>query len=822
MSDDPRKKQVTEDWQAFDEHGQRREFAEAEAACRRALATIDAMVADSPGDPDLHYARGTTLGRLAFLCMHTDRRNDEAQYYRQAIPALQAAADGRPGHDEYRSVLAMMCYNLGTLESQLNHLAEAEALLLRAVPIQLAIAEAQPENHGIRYECAQSQFNLGNVYLYSERPEPARACFLAAQAHWRQLHAVHPDHAPLLHDLARCHFNLAYVSPAEAPTHYREALGLWEKLVAQHPDHAAAQYDLARCRFNLCVSLQNDRKFDEALALAEQGTHEFQKLALAFPDVAPYQQSLGQAVQQWNQFAQAVGPPERVLDVHRRSIALMEPVLLRRGDADGLRNMGVNHLQAAAWFSDALRRPDLAQAIYRDAEAFFQKRRAERPDAEADHLLACVYYDWAILLREKLDALERTEELQRRGLRLWEALTATHPDDDRHLHQLASSHNNLGILYLNTARVDRAEACYRSALRVRERILERQPTNLDNQVYLAGTLCNLGNAALARRDGDAARDCYDSSARLLRQVAPMLPADSPTKPLCEQFLQNAEQGLTAAALDMPDPAKQTQHATVSPRPEGPPPRVESSIEAIDAQLRDKPGDRQLRRDKADLLRWHNAPLVALPLLDELLQQDPADAHAWHLRGLVLGDFGGPGGEYQPFDHARQEQALDAFDEAILLDPEYFDARFHKGLTLIRLAHAAQARLRVMADLLKEHGPTVLQPYQVAFQSTVRRAQESLDEAARLRPRDPRVWHELATLFADLFGTRDNPAERYFLKLVECDPNRPDAWYRLAEIADQRGSRGDALDYLKRAIALQPDYRDRAFADFPWITAKKLA
>ena len=105
---------------------------------------------------------------------------------------------------------------------------------------------------------------------------------------------------------------------------------------------------------------------------------------------------------------------------------------------------------------------------------------------------------------------------------------------------------------------------------------------------------------------------------------------------------------------------------------------------------------------------------------------------------------------------------------------------------------------------------------------MQRAHETLEEAAKLRPSDPRVWDELATLFADLFGTRDNPAERYFVKLVECDPSRADAWYKLADIADQRGSRGDALDRIKQAVALQPDYRDRAFADFPWITAKKLS
>jgi tetratricopeptide (TPR) repeat protein len=397
----------------------------------------------------------------------------------------------------------------------------------------------------------------------------------------------------------------------------------------------------------------------------------------------------------------------------------------------------------------------LAQAAIRcfhDAAAF-------DPTTDSAHLEAASWFDLNIDLRS-LDRYDGAEQAVRTALRLWRHLSERYPAEARFRSWLGGAWNNLGILCADTGRSEAAEAAYLTALEVREETARAAPDNAENQLFLGGALCNLGNVYRDRGDMTTARDYYRRAIRTIDAVADRLAGNA----LVNQFMQNSRDGL-AQAQSRPDlDSHRFASATVACSLPGPP--------ALELAVGDANLAAAVRR--IDELRRAGDP-GAEQASAELVSTVPDCAEAWLLRGLVLGYFTTEqGGATLRWEDNRHLAATEAFYEALVCRPDYYEAKLYKGLALRHAAHAAQAGLRALQgateSLPEQEREAYLAPKRQRFRWDVARARESLEAAARLRPGEGRPWYELADLYNGL-GYREE-ARPYLERLRAVDPG----WY----------------------------------------------
>jgi len=299
-------------------------------------------------------------------------------------------------------------------------------------------------------------------------------------------------------------------------------------------------------------------------------------------------------------------------------------------------------------------------------------------------------------------------------------------------------------------------------------------------------------------------------------------------PPARQFLANARRGREEVRRRgaPPAPPALVDSVTMGWRPAAPPPRradpgalTPDALAAREQQLAQSPDD---PADRADVLRYLNRPEESLDLVDRALRLDEANADAWYVRGLALGRFLDGAGEGEVFDWDASDEAVESLDRALLLLPDFFEARLYKGRTLYRACHAAQARLRALAAAVaheqtgEEAARAYLRPYQLLFQCYFDRARESLQAAARLRPGDAGPWHELGRVLVGVREGFEDAALEAFTRAGELRPDLADAWYQRARLHSARGDRGQALADLRRAVAADPALADRAREDFDWL------
>jgi hypothetical protein len=136
-----------------------------------------------------------------------------------------------------------------------------------------------------------------------------------------------------------------------------------------------------------------------------------------------------------------------------------------------------------------------------------------------------------------------------------------------------------------------------------------------------------------------------------------------------------------------------------------------------------------------------------------LRRNPDDARAWFVRGLILGGFlDAEGGEAERFDRARNAAAVAAFDEAILRQEDFTDARAFKARTLVRSCHAAQAGLRALAgavqEMSQEEASEYLRPAHRTYQFYRDRTRDAFATALRWRSDDAVLQGDLAAFQED--------------------------------------------------------------------------
>jgi tetratricopeptide (TPR) repeat protein len=722
--------------------------------------------------------------------------------------------------------LASAHYNLGNLFSQTQRFDESEAAYRAALPIQDRLVTEHPAEAMYRNHLARCRFNLGNTLLALERFVEADECFRGAQPLWSGLVEEDPETPEYQHDLARSHFNRAYVlagleRPAEAQGSYRAAREVWRKMLDTFDPDPAWEYDLARASYNLGMSLASTQHLQDAVRVYHEALVLFEKLHTDFPENDGYLRDLYWTNRELVGLCAHLGQVEETRLAFRGEVAARQEQISRNPTQDSRRELARRQLALAGWFEQS-RHVEASAEFYRAARATLEEILAAGGTPQDEHLLAATIYDTGILFREN-HRPDSAEECYRRALRLWQEQLAGDPGNALAQSQIGSTINHLGILYFDTGRLDQAVSAYEEALAIREERLTVAPDDLDNLTYLGGSLCNLGNVAGDRRDLNAARDYYRRSVEVLERVL----RRQPNHGLAKSFLVNARRGqewIEKSSAQPPDPHR-FQTATIGWRQSGPEPQVHPSAggswEDLLAQLEQR-DDATAWRDRADVLRWLGRAEEAEQAIDEALRCDPDDAGAWYVRGLILaGYLNQESGEAEPFDHARHESAVAAFDEALLREENHTLARRYKARTLVHLGHATQAGFRALSSAVQgmsaEEAEEYLRPVRRTFQYFFDRTRDAFDTALRLDPDSASTYREKGQFLVDMTSELAQEKEQLFRKAVALDPSLSDAWYQLARLVAARNERPEAEAILQRALTLDPGLRERARRDFPWAT-----
>lgn len=148
------------------------------------------------------------------------------------------------------------------------------------------------------------------------------------------------------------------------------------------------------------------------------------------------------------------------------------------------------------------------------------------------------------------------------------------------------------------------------------------------------------------------------------------------------------------------------------------------------------------------------------------QTPPAIAPAskeWSDKGLAA---------YQQFDYST---AIAAYDKALALDPNNYEALSGEGVALAMLGNERSTKNDVTA------GITLIQ------------------KALSLAPDDVTSFYNLALAYK-INGQYDDSIQ-WFQKVIAKDPNNTWSYYGIATIYGDQGKAKEAVDYLRKAAAL---------------------
>ena len=158
------------------------------------------------------------------------------------------------------------------------------------------------------------------------------------------------------------------------------------------------------------------------------------------------------------------------------------------------------------------------------------------------------------------------------------------------------------------------------------------------------------------------------------------------------------------------------------------------------------------------------------------------ANAWYGKGIAL-DFQG-----------RYEEAIEAFDKAIEIDPQFEADRIAKDLPVYMLG---------LQNATESHNATewyiIGQPLEM--QGKHAEAIEAYDEAIRMDPEFAQAWSDKGSALVEL--NRSEEAIEAYNKALEIDPQDAMTWYHKGLALASQGEYDESIKAFDKALEIDP-------------------
>jgi tetratricopeptide (TPR) repeat protein len=209
-----------------------------------------------------------------------------------------------------------------------------------------------------------------------------------------------------------------------------------------------------------------------------------------------------------------------------RALAFYQDLLDARPENPGLRQELARAYHRVGQINAMLGRPENAREAYERAITMFEQLTAKVPnDPEHRHLLAISYDFLGELLRQGGTDLQAAEQHYRDALRIQDDLVRDNSARRDFRRERTRSHNNLGILLMDTGRNEEAEHSFTSAIEGLEQLVAENPSLGAFQADLARAYINRGVLARKQKRVSHAEQAYAKAVGILGELVAAHPEE---------------------------------------------------------------------------------------------------------------------------------------------------------------------------------------------------------------------------------------------------------------------------------------------------------
>ncbi len=229
-------------------------------------------------------------------------------------------------------------------------------------------------------------------------------------------------------------------------------------------------------------------------------------------------------------------------------------------------------------------------------------------------------------------------------------------------------------------------------------------------------------------------------------------------------------------------------------------RVWAQLALIRAQLGKRDGANAAMKKALEIDKTNPFVLKAVAQTNALLgdlqaakEHMPDNTEAWYGIGLSLDK------------QQNYTKAIEAYRQAISLDPKHMHARVNLGAVLVDTGEYRQAEeiLRVVVDEDQgNHIAWMNLGKALIAQENEKEGESALQQVIKLKPDYTNAWYQLAGLYDRQRRMQD--AETAYRKTVECSPDHYRAWSDLGVLLIEMGRNADAEAPLRNAIIFGAD------------------
>jgi serine/threonine-protein kinase len=475
---------------------------------RKALALLASLPEDIKADPDLIKSQAEFEMNLGRLLFDLGRLDDADNAMRVAVETARKAAAGSSS-SRSRFTLALVLYTQADRTIRSGRDSNAEAPAREAIGLIRSLVQERPLDVQFRLFLASSLSALASSLGATGRSPDAETAFRECMAVFGQLATEFPGVPRYRSSLAVTYDLLAILMAnqgklAEAERYFRDEVALRRRLAADFPSEPAYPDELGSALNNLGVLLYTTGR----IALAEESYREastlLQRLAERFPEKPEYRDRSGVWKFNLALLLHASGQNRKAQASTREAIALQRPLVASQPGQARYRFHLAKSLELSASILRGENRVDEAESAAREVVTLLSQLAADFPKVvtyREEHGVALGSLARIIGMRGRT---REAEPLHRDAVALLEKLVAEAPGNPTLRQELGTQRVHLASLFNRERRYQEARVLLQQSGRELEAAIKASPANKpfrknvrEQRAALAVSLVGLGEYRMA-------------------------------------------------------------------------------------------------------------------------------------------------------------------------------------------------------------------------------------------------------------------------------------------------------------------------------------